>query len=104
MLLRKAILLTVALLIGASASFAGNANGIGYFALEIPSGVTMNIDGNGDDWGWFDQTFAYGPDDMIEIITGNIGNYILDWTQGLLYLYSAGREGQWPIGKTRRYL
>lgn len=72
MLLRKAILLAGALLIGASASFAGNANGIGYFALEIPTGVTMNIDGNGDDWGWFDQTFAYGPDDMIEIITGEI--------------------------------
>ena len=72
MLLRKAILLAAALLIGASASFAGNANGIGYFALEIPADVTMTIDGNGDDWGWFDQTFAYGPDDMIEIITGEI--------------------------------
>lgn len=58
-------------LAGASFGF-GNANGIGYFALEVPPNVTIAIDGKGDDWAWFDPAFIYGPDDMIEIITGQV--------------------------------
>lgn len=50
----------------------GNANGVGYFALEVPPDVTITIDGKGDDWGWFDPAFTYGPDAMIEIITGQV--------------------------------
>lgn len=70
--MKKIILLAAALVMVASASFAGNANGIGYFALEVPAGHTINIDGEGSDWGWFDLAFGYGPDDCIEIITGEI--------------------------------
>jgi len=62
--------LTVAL---ASASFAGsNANGIGYFALEVPQGHSIVADGDISDWGWFDPAFIYGPDDMTEILAGEM--------------------------------
>ncbi len=46
-----------------------NANGIGYFALEVPADVTIEIDGRLDDWGWFDPAFVIGPDQMHENIT-----------------------------------
>ena len=71
--MKKAIALSAALVVAFSgATFAGNANGIGYFALEVPAGVTITPDGDPSDWGWFDRTFTYGPDDCVEIITGTI--------------------------------
>ena len=72
--MKKILFLSAVLLLaltGASFGF-GNANGIGYFALEVPADVTIAIDGNDADWGWFDAAFVYGPDDMIEIITGEV--------------------------------
>jgi cellulose/xylan binding protein with CBM9 domain len=70
---RTLFLTAVFMLAVAGASFGfGNANGIGYYALEIPTDVTITIDGNSDDWAWFDNSFTYGPDDMIEIITGEM--------------------------------
>jgi len=63
--------LLVLALAGTSFGF-GNANGVGYFALEVPPSVTIAIDGRGDDWTWFDPNFIYGPDAMIEIITGQM--------------------------------
>lgn len=72
--MKKVVFLSVLLVFGlAGTSFGfGNANGIGYFALEVPPDVTIAVDGNGDDWAWFDPAFIYGPDDMIEIITGEM--------------------------------
>jgi hypothetical protein len=61
-------LLAVATLVaalGAPGSWAyENCNGVGYFALQWPSGVAMNVDGRDGDWSWFDPTFAIGPDQM----------------------------------------
>ena len=57
----------------ASTSDAGsNANGIGYFALEVPAGHTISVDGDLSDWAWFDPAFIYGPDDMTEILIGEM--------------------------------
>jgi hypothetical protein len=57
----------------ASASIAGsNANGIGYFALEVPADITITADGDLNDWAWFDPNFIYGPDDMTEILAGEM--------------------------------
>jgi hypothetical protein len=70
--MKKIILSAVLVVALAGACFGGNANGIGYFALEIPPGQTITIDGDGSDWAWFDPSFVYGPDDMIEIITGEM--------------------------------
>ena len=44
-----------------------NANGIGYFALEVPPDITITIDGDDADWMWYDPIFAVGPDEMYEI-------------------------------------
>lgn len=72
--MKKTLFLSAVLLLAlAGTSFGfGNANGIGYFALEVPPDVTIAIDGQGNDWTWFDPAFVYGPDDMIEIITGEM--------------------------------
>ena len=62
--------LIAAMLSVALASFAwgqSNANGIGYFALEVPADVTITIDGEDGDWAWFDPIFTVGPDEMYEI-------------------------------------
>ena len=62
--------LIAAMLSVALASFAwgqSNANGIGYFALEVPANVTITIDGDDGDWAWFDPIFTVGPDEMYEI-------------------------------------
>jgi hypothetical protein len=71
---KKILSLTAVLLLAAvTASFGfGNANGFGYYALEIPADVSITIDGDATDWGWFDPAFVYGPDDCIEIIVGEI--------------------------------
>ena len=67
--MRKNALIS-AMLSVALASFAwgqSNANGIGYFALEVPANVTITIDGDDGDWAWFDPIFTVGPDEMYEI-------------------------------------
>ena len=49
-----------------------NANGIGYFALEIPNTDAMALDGMDDDWGWFDPAYVITPDDMTCTLTGAV--------------------------------
>ena len=62
-----------ALLVSAGMAQAhNNANGFGYFALEVPSDVTITADGSDADWGWFDNTFAVLPDEMFDVITETI--------------------------------
>jgi hypothetical protein len=41
-----------------------NANGLGYFALQIPNPASMSVDGMGGDWAWFDPDLIVGPDQM----------------------------------------
>jgi hypothetical protein len=47
-----------------SASAYENANGVGYFALQIPDPAAITVDGLGGDWGWFDPDFIVGTDQM----------------------------------------
>ena len=46
-----------------------NANGIGYFALEVPDPGSMVVDGRDNDWGWFDADYIVGPDQMACTLT-----------------------------------
>jgi hypothetical protein len=71
--MRRFTIAAIMTLAMASASIAGsNANGIGYFALEVPIGQTIIADGDISDWAWFDPNFIYGPDDMTEILAGEM--------------------------------
>jgi hypothetical protein len=57
--------MVVGLVAWAGSSLANeNANGYGYFALQVPDPGSMVVDGLDDDWGWFDPQFAIGPDQM----------------------------------------
>jgi hypothetical protein len=47
-----------------------NANGFGYFALEVPDAGAMVLDGLADDWGWFDPAYVITPDQMNCTLTG----------------------------------
>lgn len=59
-----------AVLLTATVAMAhNNANGFGYFALEVPSDVTITADGDDGDWSWFDDGFIVPSDEMFEIIT-----------------------------------
>ena len=49
-----------------------SCNGIGYFAVEVPSPGAMNPDGNGSDWGWYPSDFVVGPDEMCETLSGTM--------------------------------
>lgn len=60
-------LVVVALALGMLASGAmayENANGVGYFALQVPNPSAITVDGLGDDWAWFDPDFVIGTDQM----------------------------------------
>jgi len=46
-----------------------NANGIGYFALQVPDPGAMAVDGKDGDWGWFDPAYIVGPDQMACTLT-----------------------------------
>jgi hypothetical protein len=50
-------------LVGNSAAYE-NANGIGYFALQVPDPGSMVVDGKDNDWTWFDPAYIVGPDQM----------------------------------------
>jgi hypothetical protein len=39
-----------------------NANGIGYFSLQVPDPAAMVIDGSDADWAWFDPTYVITMD------------------------------------------
>lgn len=64
--MRKTVAAGAALLLAAAAYAQApvdrNANGIGYYALEIPNPATMFIDGSDADWAWFDQTYVITMD------------------------------------------
>lgn len=47
-----------------------NANGVGYFALQVPDPGSMVVDGLDSDWGWFDPAYIIGPDQMACTLTG----------------------------------
>lgn len=53
----------VAFLAGGAAAYE-NANGIGYFALQVPDPAAITVDGVGSDWGWFDPDFIVTTDQM----------------------------------------
>jgi hypothetical protein len=60
-------LAAVAILALAAAAYAQapvnrNANGIGYFSLQVPDPGTMVIDGSDADWAWFDPTYVITMD------------------------------------------
>jgi len=71
---KKVFIISIFLVFGlASMCFAhSEANGIGYYALEVPADVTITVDGDDSDWAWFDPSFIYGPDDMQELRTGEM--------------------------------
>ena len=41
-----------------------NANGIGYYMLEVPDPDAMVIDGADDDWAWFDPMYLITMDQL----------------------------------------
>jgi hypothetical protein len=49
-----------------------NANGIGYFALEVPADVKITVDGLDNDWQWFDMAYIVGPDQMAATVGGEV--------------------------------
>ncbi|MYA21751.1 MAG: hypothetical protein F4X75_25145 [Gemmatimonadetes bacterium] len=71
---KKAVLGTIVfgavLLAGFAAPAAAyeNCNGVGYFALQVPNPGSMNPDGDGSDWGWFDSDFIIGNDQLCDVI------------------------------------
>jgi hypothetical protein len=71
------LLALVVLALGLFASGAlayENANGIGYFALQVPDPAAITVDGLGNDWAWFDPDFIVGSDQM----ANTLGNPIPD--------------------------
>jgi hypothetical protein len=71
------LLALVVLALGLFASGAlayENANGIGYFALQVPNPAAITVDGLGNDWAWFDPDFIVGSDQM----SNTLGNPIPD--------------------------
>jgi hypothetical protein len=62
---RLAPLAVVVLALLASGAMAyENANGVGYFALEVPNPAAITVDGLSGDWGWFDPDFVVTTDQM----------------------------------------
>jgi len=61
--------LSAVVLLAGTAFAHNNANGFGYFALEVPEDVTITADGSDSDWTWFDGAFTAISDEMFEIIT-----------------------------------
>jgi hypothetical protein len=49
-----------------------SANGIGYFALQLPDPGAFVLDGLIDDWGWFDPAYIVTPDQMACTLTGQV--------------------------------
>jgi hypothetical protein len=47
-----------------------SCNGIGYFAVEVPSPGSMNPDGDDADWAWYPSDFVVGPDEMCNTLGG----------------------------------
>jgi hypothetical protein len=74
--MKKWMILTamaVVLIVWAGSSLANeNANGIGYFALQVPDPGAMVVDGLDDDWGWFDPAYVIGPDQMSATVGGTV--------------------------------
>ena len=71
-------------------------NGLELFLPGVPSPGAMTMDGNNDDWGWFDDSFYVTSDqqyDTQERSTTRDDNdtlYGLDWSappQNLLYYF-----------------
>jgi hypothetical protein len=62
----------VALAVSGTCLAHSNANGIGYFALQVPNPTAMKIDGRDDDWTWYDPAYIVTPEEMFEIITGEM--------------------------------
>jgi len=42
-----------------------NANGIGYFMLQVPNPASMVMDGKSNDWAWFDPTYTVTMDQFV---------------------------------------
>jgi hypothetical protein len=57
-----AAIIAVASAAVAQAPVNRNANGVGYYLLEVPNPAAMVIDGSDDDWGWFDPMFVITMD------------------------------------------
>jgi len=47
-----------------------NANNIGYFALQVPDPTKMVIDGEDNDWAWYDPAYVITTDQMACTLTG----------------------------------
>jgi hypothetical protein len=63
----RKILVFLAIAMLAAAAYAQapvdrNANGIGYFVLEVPNPSSMVIDGSDADWSWFDPMYVITMD------------------------------------------
>lgn len=63
----RKILFGLVILALAGAAFAQapanrNANGVGYYVLQIPNPASMVIDGSDADWAWFDPTYVITMD------------------------------------------
>lgn len=58
-----AVVMLVLILAGGAMAYE-NANGVGYFALQVPNPAAITVDGRGGDWGWFDPDFIVTTDQM----------------------------------------
>jgi hypothetical protein len=66
---RRLVLLAVLVLALATGAMAyENANGVGYYALQVPNPAAITVDGLDGDWGWFDPDFIVGTDQMAETL------------------------------------
>lgn len=68
-LVLTAMVMGLIALAGSSVAYE-NANGVGYFALEVPNPGAMVVDGKDNDWTWFDPAYIVGPDQMANTLTG----------------------------------
>lgn len=67
-LVLTAMVMGLIALAGSSVAYE-NANGVGYFALEVPNPGAMVVDGKDNDWTWFDPAYIVGPDQMACTLT-----------------------------------
>lgn len=73
-----------------------NANGEGYFALQVPDPDAMVIDGYDDDWAWFDPGYIYYPEDLEECCQGPWPSKD-EFDANLRFAWSGPPENKWYV-------
>ena len=87
-----------------------NANGIGYFMLEVPDPAAMVMDGSDADWGWFDPMYVITMDQLVSEQAAPLPDpsemeisAMLGWTpppDNMWYVFSAVHDDTLDIEST----